>query len=59
MLIKIFGIWLIASNIAYLQPYKNSSCFIMYPGNRNVSIEIDQTCDQVAEEINKQVKNAK
>ena len=63
MLIKVFGIWLMASNITSLTPINwesNSAgldCSIKYTANRRDIIIA--SCDEVAEEINKQIKGQK
>lgn len=59
MLIKIFGIWLLASNITFLNPRVESGCiinFINAASDANHIHLIDHTCDDVAQEINKQIK---
>lgn len=71
MLIKVFGIWLMAANIIQLQPNfllrglgpKYSPCAIILQPERGHSVDInyiatDKTCDEVAAEINKQIKEA-
>lgn len=52
MLISVFGVWLMATNIAYLHndAYK---CDIVFSGKP--SITINNTCDQVAVKINEQI----
>lgn len=63
MLIKVFGIWLIMSN-GYLEEYKDiftqrcSIHFSQHTGYSSLTFE-DKTCDQVAIEINKQIKESK
>jgi len=66
MLIKVFGIWLMASNIQYLSPDVESSnkdnftqklCYIKYADNNTTPLAFyNYTCDEVAAEINKQLK---
>lgn len=69
MLIKVFGIWLMAANIQYLSPdYTFSSsdddftqkiCYIKYTHNNTRVLTIYRTCDEVAAEINKQIRESK
>lgn len=66
MLIKVFGIWLMAANIQYLSPDLMSSdgddmsrkgCYIKYVKNGDVHLRIkDHSCDETATEINNQLK---
>ena len=60
MLIKVFGIWLMTSNVLALKPY-GADCFVdTIKGVRAWQIIIeDRTCDQVAEEIKRQLKHEK
>ena len=64
MLIKVFGIWLMASNIAFLEP-SNSKCSVQFinvgssplsNAKWNSMISVKYSCDEVAAEINKQLK---
>lgn len=57
MLIKVFSIWLVAANVAYLKPegngcraYMTGTGFSFY-NERYITFE-DTTCDAVAKEIN-------
>jgi hypothetical protein len=60
MLIKVFGIWLMASNINHLEPslLASENCIIRMNelGSSRGAIATNKTCDEVAEEINKQIK---
>lgn len=67
MLIQVFGIWLMASNIALLEPKgsqrQNCNVYMVSGGGYAVThiygkIE-NHTCPEVAAEINKQIKEAK
>lgn len=53
MLISVFGIWLMASNIAYLKPY-SPGCVIQFAGG---SKYISEPCSVVAAEINRQLES--
>lgn len=53
MLIKVFGIWLMASNITFLVPM-DDSCRVRYMDY--ASDFKNKSCDQVGNEINKQIK---
>lgn len=54
MLIKVFGIWLMANNITYLEDTNNNKCLIKY-GYTTYLIFNQHSCDEVAAEINKQL----
>jgi hypothetical protein len=56
MLVKIFGIYLLTSTITSLTPYYGPlvGCTI-FTNNSHFSID-NYTCDEVAAEINKQIK---
>jgi hypothetical protein len=64
MLIKVFGIWLMASNVAFLSPGGQSlnsaeeGCFVSFAGERYKYFQ-PYACNQVAAEINKQIKASK
>lgn len=62
MLIKVFGVWL-ALNNGYLQegPWSSKTCTINFSNRAGYStLDFENhTCDEVAEEINKQTKGAK
>lgn len=60
MLIKVFGIWLMASNISHLREdssyYKNrGECTIVMNSKKHHYPNI-KDCDEVAEIINKQIE---
>ena len=59
MLIKVFGIWLMASNINYLDPRSRildgESCRV-YMNGKDAHYEVSGSCNRLAEEINKQIK---
>jgi hypothetical protein len=55
MLIKVFGIWLMAANINTLDASGNS-CLAYGNGSYARVYFKNHTCDQVAEEINNQLK---
>ena len=57
MLIKVFGIWLIASNINHLVDIEDgiNRCRVAFK-NYPLSTVIIKPCKDVAEEINKQIK---
>lgn len=60
MLISVFGIWLSAANIAFLNQYDNGArgfkgCYIVFSENTTINMR-NKKCSDVAEEINKQVK---
>lgn len=62
MLIKVFGIWLMANSISHLSPTfsligKSEDCAIIM--NSNYQHNISKTCEEVAAEINKQIKASK
>lgn len=57
MLIKIFGIWLMANSINYLEKDGDKNCSIEYGPRRYV--DLPYSCDEVAAEINKQIKASK
>lgn len=62
MLIKVFGIWLMANNINHIVPSRSlQECDIyMNATSANVTrYNIDKSCDEVAAEINKQIKASK
>lgn len=61
MLINIFGVWLVASQVIFLEPRNH------WPLEERCSVElkdewgsklIHAPCDKVAEEINKQLRKA-
>ena len=57
MLIKVFGLWLMAVNINYLEPYLEDKCLVrtnLSEYGRN-SFIIKRPCDEVAAEINRQI----
>ncbi len=64
MLIKVFGVWLMASNITSLNSniiIRNNSdsgtlCRVFSNGKDNYVLMSDHSCDEVAAEINKQIK---
>lgn len=61
MLIKIFGIWLVANNIAMLEPEGREGCTIYMVsgagyGRPHIRWEYEnRTCDEIANEINRQI----
>ncbi len=59
MLIKVFGIWLMASNITNLIQ-DEGRCYVIHINGNSVSayntVVFKDTCDNVALEINKQSK---
>ena len=57
MLIKVFGIWLMAQNITYMESI-GDSCVVNFI-SRFERQKFYQNCDQVAQEINKQIKELK
>lgn len=61
MLVKIFTIWLMASNITVLSPIDTpieKGCRI-YFSNKNHVIIRDKSCDEVAIKINERVEDVK
>jgi len=60
MLIKVFGIWLMASNINYLDErvhlIYDDSCQLFMNGGIFSWHNFKRPCNEVAEEINKQIK---
>lgn len=54
MLIKVFGIWLMATNITYLETTLGS-CYVNFNGRVNYVV-FKQSCEGVAAEINRQIK---
>ena len=59
MLIKVFGVWLIASNVSFLNPKVESGCMINFVNANRESNYIHMTnhkCDDIAAEINKQMQ---
>ncbi len=61
MLINIFGLWLMAANIMYLEKSSDpADCRIYFtvPIDHGYEYQtmVDKSCDVVAEEINKQLK---
>lgn len=63
MLIKIFGIWLMASNINFLIKEGDKNCEIVYGFGGYYGFKkglgLPYACDIVAAEINKQIKASK
>lgn len=59
MLIKIFGIWLVASNITYMDKelFDAGKCDIYFSYNRE--IVLPHSCDEVADEIDQQMRVGK
>ena len=57
MLIKVFGIWLMAQNINYLHydEEQNLCAIIIRDSAPRVT---EKTCDEVAEEINRQIRES-
>lgn len=55
MLIKVFTVWLVASNITVLAPIDNG-CRLWFVGKDHITIR-DKSCDEVAIEINERVKS--
>lgn len=59
MLIKVFGIWLMASNVTSLSE-RNGSCGIYMTNEYSSPINVKNiSCDEVAEEINRQIREVK
>ncbi len=54
MLINIFGIWMIISNITFLNPISENTCIVNFTGNGFK--QINSPCDQVAQMINVDLK---
>ena len=60
MLIKVFGIWLMATSISSLGGYDNICTIRMNAtGGTGLYTIKDKTCDEVAAEINRQIKASK
>lgn len=55
MLIKVFTIWVLASNISVLKPKTSERCFLQMNANDAYHM-FTQDCDTVANEINKQIR---
>jgi len=58
MLINILGMWIMSSSIFRLEPVR-SGCDMFYRSNSGKSVYEtiqNKTCDEVAAEINKQIK---
>lgn len=53
-MISIFGIWLLAANITYLQPL-STDCRVFF-SYEYINFK-DHTCDEVAAEINDKMKD--
>ena len=59
MLIKVFGIWLMANSVVFISPENYTSkhpgleCRVNFIKGQRI---LNATCDEVAEEINKQLK---
>ncbi len=63
MLINVFGVWLMAANIALLDPNDDNCTVYLVSGAgygvRHIKHEYEErSCDEVAAEINRQVKAA-
>ena len=56
MVVSVFGLWIMASNISFLNPSQvKDACVIVFQGkNTHVTIYA-KTCKEVAEEINKKL----
>ena len=68
MLINVFGVWLMAAQIAILEPnsrFAGTGCTIYFSsgggfGETHIKKYVDdKTCDEVSEEINKQLTKGK
>jgi len=62
MLVSVFGVWLVAANITWLEQ-ETRACGVKfstsgYSVSRTVKY-IDAPCDEVAAEINRQIKASK
>lgn len=62
MLINVFGLWLMGQNVSYLEP-DGDKCKIYFIATDISSYkeryrELSKSCDEVAAEINKQIKEA-
>lgn len=54
MLMKVFGIWILLSNITYLEPGGDRACRIHFAGDKFQYLDIEKkSCDEVAAEIRK------
>lgn len=57
MLINVFGVWLVAANIVFMQPGTfGAKCAVHFFHAKGPAIFVSHTCDEVAAEINKQTK---
>ena len=59
MLIKVFGVWLLSTNITYLNPRVETGCvvnFVNATQNSNYIHMKDHECEAIAAEVNKQMQ---
>lgn len=57
MLIKVFGIWLVASNIVYLDNMGAANCRVVLSKTNSglTYVTSEKPCDETATEINKEI----
>jgi hypothetical protein len=57
MLIKVFGIWLMATNITFLEDFRGDCTVSFFTGGNASYVAIvkyeNKSCDEVAKEINR------
>lgn len=61
MLIKVFGIWLMTTNISHLSAtaFDANDCVIKMVPTYNSSFQSGKSCDETAAEINRLIKEVK
>ncbi len=60
MLINVFGLWLMAANISFLNSTTHKdACVINFLGQDTYATMQKRTCKEIAAEINKQLKESK
>jgi hypothetical protein len=57
MLIKIFTIWVVASQIQILKPSNQGAYCEIFINNRTFAHEVRMNCDSLAEKINEYLEN--
>lgn len=58
-MIKVFGIWMIAQHIMFLVPTHNHACRLEFMGDSYKYVDFDNSCDDLAAEIQLQLSKSK